>query len=123
MSEESTKEAPAGDDASRREQDVAAFFALPRARLYSGALAVVSTCVALAFLGWLVAERGHGLIILAVAPLCWLLLLLLVRRTPVGRGFLWTFGRGWSPDVQVVVAAVFSALAFGVVLWSMAARF
>jgi hypothetical protein len=95
--------ATAGEHASK-EADVAAFFALPRSRLYGGALLVLIVGVAsLAGLRQLSETIGLWVAPLGTASIAFLIALL--RRSATGRGAIWTFTSRWDAAPRVILIA------------------
>ncbi len=51
-----------------------------------------------------------GIFVLVLCMGLWTVQLHLLRRGPVGRGLLWTMGRGFSPTAQLVMGWVLTGL-------------
>ena len=99
-----------------RQQDQQAFFDLPRSSLLAGALVTIVLLGVLLVAGYLTLPRlGFWAVAAFFAVLAgveaWL------RRTPVGRGLLWTFGKGYAPRTQMIGSLVLAALFAAVALY------
>lgn len=106
------------------DDEIDAFFALPRRKLFIAAMIVLAVLLSFYFAaGWI---SNHDLRLWVIPALLTLVFLGMLRLslTPAGRGCLYTIGFGWkcserrwSPETQVVVSGALALIGIVIATW------